>query len=102
MSFANFAPGGGTYAGASDTRCRRMAATATRVMKRARQNTSIGAMKARLLSGLDARGLNSAEVPAAVVFAPADVAPRLVDTEELLDACHQVQRRQTVAPTDAE
>ena len=73
-----------------------------RVMKRARQNTSIGAMKARLLSGLDESVRNSAEVPAAVVFAPADVAPRLVDTEELLDACHQVQRRQTVAPTDAE
>ena len=73
------------------------------VMKRARQNTSIGSIKARLLAGLDESVRNNADVPAAAVFAPANVAPRLIDAEELLDVTHRIQRRQQNAfATEAE
>ena len=71
------------------------------VMKRARQNTSIGSTKARLLAGLDESV--HADVPAATLFAPVNVAPRLIDAEELLDVTHRIQRRQQNAfSTEAE
>lgn len=72
------------------------------VMKRARQNTSIGSIKARLLAGLDESVRNSADVPAAVTYAPVSLAPRLIDAEQLLDACHLIQRRQQNAFADEE
>ena len=72
-----------------------------RVMKRARQNTSIGAIKARLLAGLDDQK-NSATVPTAVVYAPANVTPQLIDAEQLMSTCHTIQRRQQNAFADAE
>jgi hypothetical protein len=63
-------------------------------MKRARQNTSIGALRARLLDSMD----EAANSTAAVTCTPPDGPPRLVDKDELLAVCHRVHRRFTGGP----
>lgn len=59
------------------------------VMKRARQNTSIGAIKARLVDGMD----ETANAVAGVTCTPPESVPRLVERGELLAVCHRVHRR---------